>query len=200
LTNAGSAIAVLPVEVFSIELMGIPSIFFLSGASGVGKTSIVEKLKAHYHSSYDYAFVHFDSIGVPSPAEMIEQAGSVEKWQELTTYRWIENITVDYQDKKLVLIEGQVNLDFIESACHKFGIARYFIVLIDCDWERMCERLVYNRQQPELVNQDMKNWATFLRKQAQHKNLPIVDTSHQTLEQAVKSVNLYVLAGDSLDF
>ncbi|XGV94706.1 MAG: hypothetical protein ACAF41_18400 [Leptolyngbya sp. BL-A-14] len=52
--------------------MEIPSIFFLSGASGVGKTSIVEKLKAHYHSSNDYAFLHFDSTGVPSLEEMIK--------------------------------------------------------------------------------------------------------------------------------
>lgn len=169
--------------------MEIPSIFFLSGASGVGKTSIVEKLKARYRSSDDYAFVHFDSIGVPSPEEMIKRAGSGEKWQELTTYRWIEKITVEYQDKKIVVIEGQVNLDFIEAACHKFEIARYFIVLIDCDWETMCERLFHNRQQPELVNQDMRNWATFLRKQAQRKKLPIIDTSHQTLEQVVRSVN-----------
>jgi hypothetical protein len=59
----------------------------------------------------------------------------------------------------------------------------------DCNWEIMRERLVHNRQQPELVNQDMKNWATFLRKQAQQKKLPIIDTSHQTLEQVVRSVN-----------
>ncbi|AFY97046.1 AAA family ATPase [Chamaesiphon minutus] len=173
--------------------MEIPAIVFLSGASGVGKTSIVEKLKAHYHSFDDYAFLHFDSIGVPSPEEMIEQAGSGEKWQELTTYRWIEKITVKYQDKKIVVIEGQVNLDFIEAAFHKFEIARYFIVLIDCDWETMRERLIHNRQQPDLVNQDMKNWATFLRKQAQRKDLPIIDTSHQTLEQVVRSVNVVFL-------
>jgi shikimate kinase len=170
--------------------MEIPSILFLSGASGVGKTSIVEKLKAQYHSSDNCAFVHFDSIGVPSPEEMIEQAGSGEKWQELTTYRWIEKITVECQDKKVVVIEGQVNLDFVEAACHKFEIARYLIVLIDCDWETIRERLVHNRQQPDLVNQDMKNWATFLRKQAQRKNLPIIDTSHQTLEQVVRSVDM----------
>jgi GTPase SAR1 family protein len=159
-----------------------PSILFLSGASGVGKTSIVEKLKAHY-SSDNYVFVHFDSIGVPSPEEMIEQVGSGERWQELTTYRWVKKIAIEYQDKQLVTIEGQVNLDFIEAACHKFEITRYFIVLIDCNWKIMRERLVYNRQQPELVNQNMKNWATFLRKQARQKSLPIIDTSNQTLEQ-----------------
>ena len=171
----------------------MPSILFLSGASGVGKTSIVEALKAHHQSSSDYAFVHFDSIGVPSPEEMIQQAGSGEEWQELTTYKWIEKIATEYQAKQSVVIEGQINLDFIESACRRFEIARYFIVLIDCEWETMRERLVCNRQQPELVTQDMKNWAAFLRKQAQHKSLPIIDTSHQTLEQVVQSVNAVFL-------
>jgi shikimate kinase len=173
--------------------MAIPSIIFLSGASGVGKTSIVKKLKAHYHSFDDYAFVHFDSIGVPSPEETIEQAGSGEKWQELTTYRWIEKITIEYPNKQIVVIEGQVNLDFIEAACRKFEIARYFIVLIDCDWEIMRDRLIHDRQQPELVNQDMKNWAIFLREQAQRKKLPIIDTSHQVLEEIVRSVNVILL-------
>jgi shikimate kinase len=127
---------------------------------------------------------------------MIKQAGSKEKWQELTTYRWIENITAESQDKKTVVIEGQVNLDFIEAACHKFE-SRCFIVLVDCDWKAICERLVHNRQQPELVNQDMKNWAIFLRNQAESKNLPIIDTTHQTLEQSVRSVDVLFLQANA---
>jgi hypothetical protein len=53
----------------------------------------------------------------------------------------------------------------------------------------MRERLVHNRLQPELVNQNMKNWAIFLRKQAHQKNLPIIDTSNQTLEQVMESIS-----------
>jgi hypothetical protein len=53
----------------------------------------------------------------------------------------------------------------------------------------MCERLIHNRQQPELVNQNMKNWAAFLRKQAHQKSLPIIDTSCQPLEQVIERIN-----------
>lgn len=172
--------------------MDYPSILFLSGASGAGKTSIVEKLKAHYHSSSDYIFLHFDSIGIPSFKEMIEQAGSGEKWQELTTYRWVEKIVAEYKDQQIVVIEGQVNLDFIEAACHNFEITRFFIVLIDCDWKTRQYRLIHKRNQPELVNQNMNNWANFLRKQAQQKKLTIIDTSHQRIEEVIESVYVIV--------
>jgi hypothetical protein len=76
---------------------------------------------------------------------MIEYAGSVERWQEITTYKWIEKITNNYRSTDTVIIEGQVRLNFIEDACRKFGITRYAIVLIDCDWEIMRDRLINNR-------------------------------------------------------
>jgi shikimate kinase len=173
--------------------MKYPSILFISGASGVGKTSIVQKLQTQYCSSDNYTFLHFDSIGIPSVQEMIEQAGSGERWQELTTLSWIEKITIEYHDKKIVVIEGQANLDFIDAACRHFEIANYSIVLIHCDWEVMKERLVCNRQQPELVNQNMKDWSIFLLKQVQNKNLPIVDTTYKTLEESMESINRVLL-------
>jgi guanylate kinase len=166
-----------------------PLICFLSGASGVGKTTIVTALKSQNRFP-DYAFLHFDSIGIPSIAEMVEQAGAGEKWQELVTERWIEKIATDYKNKRVVLIEGQTDLDFIESACHKFKIKQYLIVLIDCNWETSKKRLLYDRQQPELVNQDIENWMSFLRQQAKFKKVPIIDTASQSLEQSVESVSI----------
>jgi alkylated DNA nucleotide flippase Atl1/shikimate kinase len=164
-----------------------PFICFLSGASGVGKTTIVAALKSQ-NCFPDYEFLHFDSIGIPSIAEMIEQAESGKKWQELATERWIEKISTDYNDRRVVLIEGQTNLEFIEAACHKFKIKNYLIILIDCSWETSKERLLYDRQQPELVSQDMENWTNFLRRQAKSKKIPIIDTTSQSLEQSVQSI------------
>lgn len=168
--------------------MECPFIFFLSGASGVGKTSIVAELKTQ-NRFFHCVFLHFDSIGIPSFEEMVEQAGSGEKWQELATYHWLKKIMTEYGDKSTVVIEGQTNLDYIEAACHAFRITKYLIVLIDCNWETIQERLLHERRQPELVNQDMKNWADFLRKQAHRKKLPIINTSHQSLDQVVESIS-----------
>ena len=158
-----------------------PAILFLSGASGAGKTSILLSLKQRITSS-DYIFLHYDSMGVPSFKEMLEQAGSLEHWQEVTTYRWIERIGAGYADDKVVLIEGQSNLDFITGACQRYGIAKYAIILLDCDWQTMKDRLRRNRGQPELANDDMRNWADFLREQAQSRGIPIIKTADQAPE------------------
>ncbi len=48
-----------------------------------------------------------------------------------------EKITNNYRSTDTVIIEGQVRLNFIEDACRKFGVTRYAIVLIDCDWKIM---------------------------------------------------------------
>lgn len=168
--------------------MEYPLICFLSGASGVGKTTIIAALERQ-NCFPDCSFLHFDSIGIPSLEEMVEQVGSGEKWQALTTELWIEKIITEYKDRRAVLIEGQMNLDFIEAACYKFKIKKYLIVLIDCNWETSKERLLYDRQQPELVNQDMENWTSFLRRQAKSKKVPIIDTASQSLEQSVESVS-----------
>ncbi|MCL6753892.1 AAA family ATPase [Nostoc sp. CCCryo 231-06] len=169
-----------------------PNILFLSGASGVGKTTIVNALRSQNTSAYHF-FLHFDSIDVPSLTDIIESAGSVEKWQEITTYKWIEKIANEYHITDTVIIEGQVRLNFIEDACRKFGVTRYTIILIDCDWKIMRDRLINNRQQPELVNSNMQNWANFLRQQAQFKNISIINTSQKTLQEVVDMIQNQVL-------
>ena len=170
-----------------------PAILFLSGASGVGKTTILDILKVR-NTKPSYVFLHYDSIGIPSFTEMIEQDGSLERWQELTTHKWIEKITNEYQDTDTVIIEGQSNLEFVERACQRFSVKRYAIILIDCNWETICNRLTINRQQPELVNADMQNWVKFLREQAQLKGIPIFDTTHQTPEQAAYIIESKILS------
>lgn len=170
-----------------------PTILFLSGASGVGKTSVLDCLKRR-HTSPNWVFLHYDSVGVPPVDEMIRQAGSPEHWQEITTHRWIEKIITDYRDKHIVIIEGQSNLDFVEAACRRFNIKRFIIVLLDCDWETMITRLQLNRGQPELANAEMRIWADFLRGQAQRKGLPVIETSHQTLEQVAEYIENVILA------
>lgn len=170
-----------------------PFILFLSGASGVGKTTILHILQARNIDSSG-VFLHFDSIDVPSSEEMIEETGSLQRWQEITTHKWVEKIVVEYADKNLVVLEGQANPDFVEAACHKFNVSQYAVILIDCEWETMSERLINKRRQPELVNADMKNWANFLREQAIRKNIPVIDTSYQTPEEIADFIQEQVLA------
>lgn len=54
-----------------IMLLSRPNILFLSGASGVGKTTIVNALRSQ-NISASHFFLHFDSIDIPSLTDMIE--------------------------------------------------------------------------------------------------------------------------------
>ena len=90
-------------------------IVFITGASGVGKTTLVKKLKEKYFYNKIWEFLEFDSIGVPSKEEMVLGYGSGENWQREKTFEWIQKMVCDFPDKKLIIFEGQVNLQFIKK-------------------------------------------------------------------------------------
>ncbi len=154
----------------------MPKIFFITGASGVGKTSLVNDL-SNYYKDKNWLFWHFDSIGVPSVKKMIKDFGSVENWQKEVTYKWIGEMMNEYEGSEMIIFEGQVNLQFIIDGFRKHNFTDYKIILIDCREDIMMKRLAIDRNQPELINDDMKNWLKFLRKQANDFNTDIIDTS-----------------------
>jgi len=65
---------------------------FITGASGVGKTTTVRMLEKEY--SEKFTFYYFDSVGVPSNEEMIRVYGSGENWQRITTEKWVKKYPV----------------------------------------------------------------------------------------------------------
>lgn len=136
---------------------------FVTGASGCGKTSLINNLEL------DKSYVEiksFDDIGVPSIEEMIEQYGSCEKWQEATTSKWVE-LLVNINSKQLIILEGSINPKFIKSACDRFGIENYLLICLDIDRAAREDRLISLRGQPELVTDDMNNWAVFLKNETE---------------------------------
>lgn len=161
-------------------------IIWLTGASGVGKTTLLSSLKAKYSGNGNWEFLKFDSIGVPSTEDMVKEYGSGENWQRAKTYEWIEKMVKGYPDKELVVMDGQANLEFIKSGFKKQNFKNYQIVLVDCEQDVMVKRLIDNRQQAWLASEDMKNWLKFLRKQAQDFGAPVIETSHISPSQVVK--------------
>ena len=154
-------------------------IVFLTGASGVGKTSIVERLEKGYPEPGIKCF-HFDSVGVPSREEM----KSAEDWQQQTTQAWIDRLIAE-DHSATVIIEGSTNIKFIHAGFEKHRFAEYLIILIDCEEETMMKRLRKNRNQPELANQDMRNWLQYLRNQAQDLSIDVIDTTHLTPDGSI---------------
>lgn len=171
----------------------LPFVLFLTGASGAGKTTIVNSFNQD-NSNQAIISLHFDSIGVPSVDEMTKIYGSPSEWQKAMTYHWIQNIINDYGDKKLVILEGQVNLDFITSAFVGFNFKQYKIILVHCNKSVRHQRLHQQRNQPELVNENMDTWAEFLKKQAIEKNVTILDTTmmkaSEMIEEFKNSINI----------
>lgn len=161
-----------------------PVIVFLTGVSGAGKTTLLNILSKKLPIASSIC-LHFDSIGVPDEKEMIAVYGSGSEWQKAMTYHWIKKLPQDYLDKKLVILEGQVNLDFIVSAFAGFNIHDYKIVLAHCENTVRHKRLQQDRQQPELINDTMDGWAEFLKKQAIDKQAIILDTTFLKVEEMV---------------
>ena len=156
-------------------------IYFISGASGVGKTTLVNELNKKYHHK-PWTFLHFDTIGVPSVEAMTKEFGSPTRWQEAKTHEWIERLIHDYDSEKIFL-EGQVNLQFIRAGFAKHHFNDYRIILVDCSETEMKKRLVHDRKQPELFNSHMLNWLNFLRTQAKELNITIIDSSAVSKEE-----------------
>lgn len=168
-------------------------IIWLTGASGVGKTTLLQNLKDKYASNPAWKFLKFDSIGVPSNDEMVRDFGSGENWQKTKTYEWIEKMVAGYADKELVVMDGQSNLDFIRQGFEKQNFTNYKIILVDCDQEHMLKRLIDERQQAWLASEDMKNWLKFLRKQAIAIGASIINTSLLDKAQTVTAFENIVL-------
>ena len=168
-----------------------PTIFFLTGASGVGKTTLVNQFCREKNKNSKMACFHFDSIGVPSEWEMLAVYGSGSEWQKAMTYHWVQQFK-QCLDKDLILIEGQVNLTYIESALRGLGFYRFQIILLHCENNIRHQRLTGERLQPELINSEMDNWSQFLKKQALEKNIVILDTTELTQDQMLSWLREYL--------
>ena len=90
------------------------------------------------------------------------------------------------------MIEGQVNLTYIETALRGLGFYRYQIILLHCENNIRHQRLTGERLQPELVNPEMDNWSQFLKSQAIEKNAVILDTTRLTQNEILVWLKNYL--------
>lgn len=162
-----------------------PQLLFVIGASGVGKTAAIEALSDRRLPGL--TCYHFDSVGVPSAADMVRGFGTPERWQEVTTHEWIARLNREAHD--LAVLEGQTRPSFIRRAPAASAIG---IVLLDCEPSVRSHRLRVARQQPHLDTPDMQHWAAYLRGQADALGLPVIDTSSLSTDDVADQ--LYALA------
>src|SRR5262249_11158256 len=132
--------------------------------------------------------LHFDSIGVPPADDMVRDFGSGENWQRLKTIVWITKIASHRLAARNVIFEGQMRIAFIVEALEHAGVPDAKILLIDCSDADRSHRLTALRNQPELNNDDMQNWAAYLRAEARQRGLQIIDTSKQSVADAADRI------------
>ncbi|WP_085032783.1 AAA family ATPase [Ensifer aridi] len=158
----------------------------LIGASGSGKTTIARAIEDRFAESVDVFF--FDRIGVPSAEQMIAVYGSGAGWQRAKTVEWMAKRAQVAKTGRKVVFEGQTRLSFLADGASAAGALAYLPILLDCNDETRSKRLTIDRGQPELANEDVINWARYLRREAKDNGCEVLDTSLLSLDEAVSYV------------
>jgi energy-coupling factor transporter ATP-binding protein EcfA2 len=152
-----------------------PAILVVTGASGAGKTTLVRGLAALGLS--DIGCYEFDTIGIPSEAEIAARFGSGEAFQAWALDAWVERLARNEDRVAVAVLDAQVRPRAARDALARHGIARGTIVLVDCAYAERNARLRGPRGQPELATAQMDGWAAYLRGQADALDVPVVDTT-----------------------
>jgi shikimate kinase len=161
-------------------------LIILIGASGAGKTTIARAIEHRYADEVEVFY--FDRIGVPSAEEMVAGYGSGEGWQRAKTLEWIAKLAQFAERGRALLFEGQTRLSFLEEGALAVGGLVYFPILVDCDDETRSKRLAIERKQPELADENMMDWARYLRSEAKERRCEILNTSSLSLDESVSYV------------
>lgn len=162
----------------------------LTGASGVGKTSVAQSIEDLRTAILVY---QGDRIGLPSDEIMAgyghtdEAGGPTQRGFALY---WIGIIADQLKDGRPVLLETQCRIAFLREALSVHEITEARIMLFECSDESRETRL-RQRGHPELANEQMSDWSRFLHEEAEELELEIVDTTDLSLRESTARVLKY---------
>ncbi|MDW3652776.1 MAG: AAA family ATPase [Bacteroidia bacterium] len=152
-------------------------IIAITGASGVGKTSILEDVSKQLSADSRIKVFHFDDMGLPNWEELED----IQKWQEEATIDWINKLVKTAREEKLhILFEGSTDMKHFIKGFHQNSYTDYKILLFDCSQEVMKSRLI-KRGHAELYQADMIGWLKYLRKEAISKDIQILKTDESSI-------------------
>lgn len=168
------------------------SLLILTGASGVGKTTLARAVQRADDSCKVF---FFDSIGVPS-AEVMATFGTGHQpggsWQRAMTLQWMERLAPIVHSGQSVLFEGQMRIAFIREALAAQKMANARIILVECCDVVRASRLTHDRKQPELANENMTGWARYLHEEAIRDGCEILDTGTALISEEVEQIRSYL--------
>lgn len=164
-----------------------PCIILITGASGTGKTTIVKALKDSLGAEHTSVFF-FDDIGIPSIDEMIKGHGSPEKWQQWATHNWIDRLHNEY-NKKVLILEGSFYPEFALQKMQELRINNYMIICLSTERSVREKRLIEERCQPGLANQDMENYAMALSEKTLAAKGIVIDSTRESVANIVNEIS-----------
>ena len=146
----------------------VMSIFFITGTSGSGKTTVMDHLKEQLPVSH-FAVHDFDEVGVPDNAD--------QAWRIATTQYWIEKAQhYATQNQATVICGVTVPSEVMEAIKHTSLQPCFAFLKID---DATIKQRLQARGWHEQLIQDNINWAHFLESEirATQQHL-IIETSH----------------------
>jgi hypothetical protein len=166
-----------------------PALLCITGASGVGKTTALNALRARIEARV-LPTLEFDSLGVPSDDEMHAAWDSPRGWQKAMTYHWVHTAKHVYRTHPLVVLEGQFDPQYAIAACSAHRV-RFAVVLLHADDKVRRDRLAL-RGQPDLATPELTTWAGYLHESTQQLGGAVVDAT-PTIDQVLDAVCVHAL-------
>lgn len=171
----------------------MPKIYFISGVSGVGKTSTLIHLKNKLDSNL-YDVRDIDERGVPD-------GGGLE-WLNRETRYWLDVAKMNAQDGKNTIICGFANPELFELVYKKEEDIPALIILLSASPETINARLLQRHNTPESIQeierasgvsleqfiQNNMSFSIEFKKIFEAKGLPIIETDNKTPEEIATEI------------
>lgn len=168
------------------------TIYFVSGVSGVGKTSVMEHLKLLLPTR-SFEVHDFDERGVPAGADHVWRINETKYWIGLGQQKAEQGIGF--------VVCGIANPDEIAEMQNNFPAIKVEIILLDAD-DDVIEQRLRGRNQNADVKADLervvgsaeefiknnRNFAGALREICQKHQCQIIDTTNIKPEEVAKKV------------
>ncbi len=159
-------------------------IIAITGASGVGKTTVLKELSNILSGDGRVKVFHFDDMELPNWDELDDS----KKWQQEATTEWIDKLVHSARnDNAHILFEGSTEIKFYIEGFRKNSYQDYQILLFDCSEETMKHRLI-ERGQPELFHSNMIGWLNYLRREAKRAEVEVIETDKATVSEIVQAL------------
>ncbi len=175
-------------------------IFFVSGGSGAGKSTVMELLKNRLPSSH-YHIHDMDEVGVPDNVD--------QQWRIEQTENWVKEGVKNAESDIKTIVLGITHPDELNEAISKLKVnpSTVGVILLDANPETLRSRLEKRYQVRSNIESEIMvtgkpleqfigdsiNFARILKEEAQKYGYEVIDTSElgpeQVAEHLINTIN-----------